>query len=160
MPARSTRRWRRGDGLSDVDQQVAKELAVLRVAYRVEGRAEEPDAVPVEDTGVGEVDREVETGLAAEGGQDAVRPLRLDDAGEDLHGEGLDVDDVGDPLVGHYGGGVGVDEDGGDSLLSEGLARLGPCVVELGGLSDDNGPGADDQHLGGFAKGSQDGLTC
>ncbi len=146
-----------GDGgalrhrLADVGQHALEELAVLGLADGVQRRAQEAHAVAVEDAGVGQVHGQVEAGLAAQRGQEAVGPLALDDAGDDVDGEGLDVDDVGDALVGHDGGGVGVDEDGGDALLAHGLAGLRAGVVELRRLADDDRPGADDEDLLRFA---------
>src|SRR5208282_2738866 len=58
-------------------------------------------------------------------------------------GERLDVGAVGLLGVGHDGGRVGVDEDDFIALLLEGLAGLRAGVVELGGLADDDGAGAD-----------------
>src|SRR4030067_3482 len=55
--------------------------AAVGAAERLDRRAEDADVVLVEDAGVGEGDGEVEAGLAAEGGQEAVRPLAPDDAG-------------------------------------------------------------------------------
>src|SRR3972149_5294105 len=81
-------------------------------ADRLDRRAKDTDAVLVEDAGVGEGDGEVEAGLPAEGGQEAVRPLALDDAGDDGDSERLNVDGIGDPLVGHDGGGGGRDGGG------------------------------------------------
>ena len=135
--------------LADVMEEPAKELPVLGLLDGRKGGAQEADVVLVQDAAVSKLDGEVQPGLASEGGEHAVGPLPGDDALEDLRGQGLDVDDVGDALVGHDGGGVGVDEDGDDALLAQGLARLGAGVVELRGLADDDGAGADDQHLGG-----------
>ena len=135
--------------LADVGHELAEQLAVLRAADGREGSAQQADVVSVEDSGVGQVDGEVEPGLSAQRRQYPVRALGLYDALQHGDGERLDVDDVRYVLVGHDGGGVRVDEHGRDALLAEGLARLRACVVELGGLPDDDRPGADDEDLGG-----------
>ena len=135
--------------LADVVQELAKELPVLGLANGREGCAQQTDVVLLQDAAVRELHGQVQPRLASQGGQHAVGPLPGDDAFEDVRRQGFDVDDVGDAFVGHDGGGVGVDEDGDDPLLAQGLARLGAGVVELCGLTDDDGPGADDQHLGG-----------
>ena len=83
-------------------------------------------------------------------GRSAVGPLALDDARDHVDGDRLDVDDVGDVLVGHDRRGVGVDEDGRDAFLPHRLAGLRAGVIELRRLADDDRPGADDQHLVGF----------
>ena len=61
----------------------------------------------------------------AEGREHAVGAFLLDDTGYDVYGEGFDIDDVGDVLVGHDGSGVGVDEHGYDAFFAEGLTGLG-----------------------------------
>ena len=61
--------------------------------------------------------------------------------------QGFDVDMVSNVLVSHDGGGVGVDQHHLQALLLQGAAGLGTGVVELGGLTDDDGAAADDQHL-------------
>src|SRR3990172_1499871 len=91
-------------------------------ADRLDRSAEDADGVLIEDAGVGEGDGEVKAGLAAQRGEEAVRPLALNDAGDYGYGERLNVDGISDPLVGHDGGRVGVDEDGVDALLAEGAA--------------------------------------
>ena len=135
--------------LADVGHELAEQLAVLGAADGRQGSAEQADVVAVEDSGVGQVDGEVEPGLPAQRRQYPVRALGLYDALQDGDGERLDVDDVRYVLVGHDGGGVRVDEHGRDALLAEGLARLRAGVVELGRLPDDDRPGADDEDLGG-----------
>ena len=99
----------------------------------------------LEDARLGQRDREVERGLAAEPGQQALGPLAGDDRLDRLDGQRLEVDDVGDGRVGHDRGRVRVDEDRPDALGAEGAAGLRPGVVELGRLADDDRPGAEDQ---------------
>ena len=96
------------------------------------------------------VDGQVEPRLTTQCRQDAVGTLGVDDALQDGDRERLDVDDVGDALVGHDGGWVGVDQHRGDALFAEGLAGLGAGVVELRRLPDDDGPGADYENLRRF----------
>src|SRR5690606_10234970 len=47
--------------------------------------------------------------------------------------------------VGHDRGRVAVDQDGAEPFGLERLARLGAGIVELAGLPDDDGAGADDE---------------
>ena len=86
---------------------------------------------------------DVQAGLAAEGGQERVRPFAADDLGDVLGGEGFDVGPVGGPGVGHDRRRVAVDEDDLVPLLPQRLAGLGAGVVELAGLPDDDRAGAD-----------------
>ena len=59
--------------LADPIEQVAERLAVLGHPDRLERRAQQPDAVPFEHAGLGEGRGEVERGLAAEAGEQALR---------------------------------------------------------------------------------------
>ena len=89
--------------------------------------------------------RHVEAGLAAERRQHRVGPLALDDLGDDLGRDRLDVGRVGEVGVGHDRRRVGVDEDDAVALLAQHPAGLGAGVVELAGLADDDRAGADDE---------------
>ena len=54
---------------------------------------------------------------------------------------------VGHIGVGHNGSGVGVEQDRFNALCFQRAARLRAGVIELSGLTDDDGAGADDQYL-------------
>ncbi len=142
-------RGRLGDGLADADEQLLEELAVLGGADRLERGAEHPHVVALEHAGVGERDGEVEPGLAAEGAEQPVGPLLLDDPLEHADGEGLDVDRVGAVVVGHDRRRVAVHQHHPDPLLAERPAGLGPGVVELRGLADDDRPAPHHEHAAG-----------
>ena len=71
----------------------------------------------------------------------------LDDPLHHLGGQRLNVNMVGNVRVGHDGGGVGVDQHRLDALGFQRTAGLRAGVVELRRLTDDDGAGADDQHL-------------
>ena len=43
--------------------------------------------------------------------------------------------------------GIGVDQDDVVAFLAQGLAGLGAGIIELAGLADDDGAGADEQDL-------------
>ena len=64
---------------------------------------------------------------------------------DEVGGDGLDVRRVGELRVGHDRGGVGVDQHDAQSLRLEHPAGLGPGVVELARLPDDDGSGANHQ---------------
>ena len=104
----------------------------------------------LEDAGLGQRGREVERGLAAEAGEQALGPLPRDDRLDRLDRERLEVDGVGDLRVGHDRGRVRVDEDRPDALGAQGAAGLRAGVVELGRLADDDRPGAEDQDRRGL----------
>ena len=129
---------RRRVRLADPVEQVAERLAVLGHLDRLERRAEEPDVVALEDAGLGQRHRQVERGLAAEAGEQALRPLPGDDRLDGLDGQRLEVDGVRDRRVGHDRGRVRVDEDRPDALGAQRAAGLRAGVVELGRLADDD----------------------
>ncbi len=60
-------------------------------------------------------------------------------------GERLDVGPVGQIRIGHDGGRVGIDQDDFVAVGAQGFGGLGAGVIELAGLADDDGAGADDQ---------------
>lgn len=116
-----------------------EEIPVLRPLDCLELRPNELDAVPVESPALGEGDGEVKRGLAAHGGKQGVGALGGDDLLQEVRGHGAHVGPVGEVWVGHDSGRVGVDEDYLVALVSEGLHRLGPRVVELARLTDHDG---------------------
>ena len=91
--------------------------------------------------------RQVERGLAAEGRQQRVGALLLDDLRHRAGQQRLDVGRGGELGVGHDRRRVGVDEDDLVALLEQHLAGLDAGVVELGGLADHDRPGADQEDL-------------
>ena len=127
--------------------RVLEQLAVLGTVNGVGFAGQQADAAAVKETAASQLHREVQAHLAAEVRQDGVGLLLLDDALDDLGGQRLDVDMIGDVGVGHDGGGVGVDEDGLDALRFQRTAGLSAGVVELRRLTDDDGAGTDDQYL-------------
>ena len=134
-------------GLANGLHGVLEALAVLRLADGLRAGAQQAHAVLLQDALLVEVHGQVQPGLAAQGGQDGVGPLLGDDLLHAGQVQRLDIHVVGDVLVGHDGGGVGVDQHHLHALLLEGAAGLGAGVVKLGGLADDNGAGAQHQHL-------------
>ena len=92
-----------------------------------------------------EVHGHVEPGLAAQGREHRVGTLTVDDAGEHLPRQRLDVRAVGEVGVGHDRRRVGVGQDDAEPVVAEHAARLRARVVELTGLADDDRPRSDDQ---------------
>ncbi len=122
-----------------------EERAILGDLDRFDRRSQQLDAVAFEDAGLVEFDGEIEPGLAAEGRQQRVGPLAGDDRLDRRDGQRLEVDRVGDLGVGHDRRRVRVDEDDPVAFLAQRAARLNARIVELGGLTDDDRTGADDQ---------------
>ena len=127
--------------------RVAEGLAVLGAVDRVVVGADQLDAVALERAVVVKGLREVERGLAAQRRQQRVGQLALDDAGDGLGRERLDVGAVGELGVGHDRRRVRVDEDDLVALLLQDLAGLDARVVELRGLADHDRPRADQEDL-------------
>ncbi len=71
------RLFKAGDGgagrhrLADADEQLLEKLAVFGVADGLDGRAQSPDIVFIQDAGIGQLHGQVKPGLPAEGGQQA-----------------------------------------------------------------------------------------
>jgi hypothetical protein len=118
---------------------------VLGPADRLEVRADHPNAVRLQRPGLPQGHGEVQPGLPAERGKKGVWPLPLDHPEDRLEGERLDVGGVGELGVGHDRGRVRVHQHDPVSLGPQRLAGLGPGVVELAGLADDDGARPDDQ---------------
>jgi hypothetical protein len=140
----------------------AREAALGQVqADALHGRLEEPavlphldgaatgpdeaDAETVEHAAAGQLHREVQRGLAPDGGQHRVGPLPLQHGFQHLGRQRLDVRPVRVLRVGHDGRGVGVHQRHADAFLLQDLDGLGAGVVELAGLPDHDGPRADDE---------------
>ena len=94
---------------------------------------------------VDQLHRQVERGLPAERGQHGVGALALDDLRQVVGVERLDVGGVGEVGVGHDRRRVRVGEDHAVALGPQHLAGLRARVVELAGLADDDGSGADEE---------------
>ncbi len=134
---------RRGE--ADPGHRLLELLAVLGLVDRLARGADHLDAELLQHALAREVERAVERGLPAHGGQQRVGALLLDDARHRLPGDRLDVGGVRHLRVGHDGGRVGVHQHHAVALVAQRLAGLRARIVELAGLADDDRPGADDQ---------------
>ena len=138
---------RRDGGLADFLHGLLEEFPVLGTVNGLDVGTDEVDAVIREEVLFLELHGDGETGLSAEAGEQAVRFFLEDDSLYRLCRQGLQVDFICQGLVGHDCCGVGVDEDDIDPRLLQNAAGLCAGVVELGGLSDNDGSGAYDQDL-------------
>ena len=118
----------------------------LRLVDDIRVGADHFDAMALEYAGAREFHGQVKRRLATQCWQYRVGPLLFDDALDHLRYERLDVGGVGQLGIGHDRGGVGVHEDHPVPLSLQCLAGLRAGVVELAGLSDDNGPGSEDKN--------------
>jgi hypothetical protein len=67
------------DGFADRDHRVFEARAIFGELDRVDRRAEEFEPVPFDRAVIREFDREIESGLSTERGQQGVRPFARDD---------------------------------------------------------------------------------
>ena len=133
--------------LADGGHGLLKELAVLRLVDGLGVRADQPHAVALEKALLVQLHGQRKSRLSAQPRQHAVRLFLFDDALDRLDGQRFQIDFVGQRLVGHDGGGVGVDQHDVHARVLQHAAGLRAGVVELGGLADDNGAGTDHQNL-------------
>ena len=134
-------------GLAEGEAELLEFLAVLGQLDALAARAEYLDAALAQHAGLLQRDGEVQPRLPADAGHYGVRPLIADDARDVFGRERLHIHLVGYRGVGHDGRGVGVREHDLIALLAQGQAGLRAGVVELGGLADDDGAGADDHYF-------------
>ena len=133
------------DRLADLRHGFLEQLPVLGPGDGLGVGAQQADALGLQEALLVQLHGQGQARLAAQARQDGVGLFFLDDAFDGLHRQRLQVDLVGHGLVGHDGGGVGVAQHHVDAGLLQHTAGLGAGVVKLGGLSDDDGAGADDQ---------------
>ncbi len=130
---------------SDARHGLAEQLAVLRHVDRVGRGADHLDVEFLQHAHLSQGERAVERGLPAHGGEQRVRAFLLDDLGDDLRRDRLDVSGIGEIGIGHDRRRIGIDENDPVALVLERLAGLRAGIVELAGLADDDRAGADDQ---------------
>ncbi len=134
-----------GHGQPGLKHGFTEQVAVFGNANGIERGADEFDVVFLQHAVFSQSQGQVETGLPAHGGQHGVGLFLGDDGFQGLGQQRLDIGGVGQFRVGHHRGGVGVDEDDAVALRAQGLNCLSAGVVKLGGLTDDDGPGAGDE---------------
>mmetsp|Transcript_132073 Transcript_132073/g.313032 ORF Transcript_132073/g.313032 Transcript_132073/m.313032 type:complete len:284 (-) Transcript_132073:1157-2008(-) len=136
-----------GDPLAAGVHHLAEEVAVLRLDDGLDGGAQHLHVEAIKDPLLVEPARAVQGRLAAEGHEDAVRALPVDDLGHELRGHRQEVNAVRHARRGLNGGDVRVDQHGHDAGLLQGLQRLAARVIELSCLADRQTAGAQHQHL-------------
>ena len=130
---------------ADLLHRLAEQFTVFRLVDGVRLGADELHAVFLEHAHLVEGECGVQRRLAAHGGKQRVRPLLLDDSGDDFRGDRLDVGGIRQVRVRHDGGRIGVDQDDAVTLGLQRLAGLGAGIVELAGLADDDRSSPDDE---------------
>ena len=135
------------DGLMQLFHGLLEQLAVLGTVDGLGLAGQQTDAGAVQIAGAGQLHGQIQAHLTAEVRQHGVRLFNVQNALHDFQRHGLDVNMVGHIRVSHDGCGVGVQQNGLDALCLQGAAGLRAGVVELRSLTNDDGAGANDQHL-------------
>ena len=130
---------------ADVRHGTPEQLAVFRHVDGAPRGADHLDIEFLEHALAHQIERRVESGLAAHGRQQGAGPLLLDDACDGAPVDRLDIDRIGALRVGHDGGRIGVHQNDPISLFFQCLTGLSSRIIELTGLTDDDRSCADDQ---------------
>ncbi len=130
---------------SDLAHGVAEQLPVLGHVDGGTGGRDELHPMLLEHAFAYQIERGIERCLTPHGRQQGVRLLLLDDPRDGLPVDRLDVDGIRHLRVRHDGRGIGVHQNDAVALLPERLTGLRTGVIELAGLPDNDGAGADDQ---------------
>ena len=118
---------------------VTEFLSVFRLEDHGKRSADHLHAESGQHTRFGCLDGRVQTCLASQGGQQRIGSFSLDDLGQELRSDRFDVGAMRRLRIGHDRGRVAVDKHHLVALFLEGLAGLGPRIVELAGLADHDG---------------------
>ena len=132
---------------ADVAHRLLEEVAVFGAFDCLGLRADELNAVALQDASLVELHREVERRLSAKRRQDRVWPFAADYFVQVVGRQRLDVRPVGAIWVGHHRRGVGVHEHDFVAERFKRLHGLHAGIVELAALADDDWPGTDDKYL-------------
>jgi hypothetical protein len=136
---------------TDLGHRVTEELTVLGLVDRVGGRADHLDVKLLQCAHLAQRERAIERGLSAHrrqqrkaAGEDVA--LLLNDAGDDLRRDRLDVGRIGEIRVRHDRRRIGIDQYDPVALGFERLAGLRTRIVEFARLTDHDRTRADDQN--------------
>ena len=133
--------------------RLAEPLAVLGFVDGLGGGADHGDVEALEHAHLVERQRRVERGLPAHGGKEPEPAgsdvtLLLDDLGDDLGRDRLDISRMREIGIGHDRRRIRVHQHDSIAFGLERLDRLRPRIIELTGLADDDRPRADDEDRG------------
>ena len=131
----------------DLVQPLDKELPVLGVYDGLDRRSEHLHPVFFQHSRLVQLDAAVERSLTSEREQYALRTLLFNDFGDEFRSDGEEINLVGNAFGSLHSRDVRIDQHRADSVLLEGLQRLGTAVVKLAGLSDFECAGAQDDYF-------------
>ncbi len=134
----------------DLVHGLAEQLSVLGLVDHLGACTDHLDSERVQHARAVQAERGIERGLPAHRGQqrEAARqdvPLLLDDLGDHVRRDRLDIGGVGELRVGHDRGRVRIHQHDPVALVLERLAGLRARIVELARLADHDRPGAYDE---------------
>ena len=132
----------------DLGHRLAKQLAVFGLVDGVGGGADHLDVELVQHAHLAQRQRGVERGLPAHRRQQRVGAFLLDDLGDHLRRDRLDIGRIRQIRIGHDRRRIGIDEDDPIALGLERLAGLRAGIVEFARLADDDRARANNQDRG------------
>ena len=103
-------------------------------------------AMALEGAVFGQAHRQVQSGLAAHGGQQGIGLLQLDHAPHHIGCQRLDVGPIRHFWIGHDRGGVGVHQHHLKAISPQGFAGLSAGIIKFAGLADHNRPRSQQQN--------------
>ena len=135
---------------ADPGHGLTKTAAILGLVDGVRGGADHLDVEFRQRALLAQAQRAVQRGLPAHGGQQREPAgndvtFLLDDPGDDLGRDRLDIGRISQFRVGHDRRRIGIDQNDAIALVLQRLHRLGAGIIEFTGLADHNRAGADDQ---------------
>ena len=120
-------------------------LPVFGLVNHLQGSADHFHAVLFQNTAFGNSHRRVQTRLTANGRQKCIGPFPGNNFRHRLRRDGFHIGPIRHFRVRHDGRRIAVDQHNLITLFLQSLAGLCAGIIELAGLADDNGTGADDQ---------------
>ena len=134
-----------GDRDVDLLECLSEEVTVLTDLECPDACSQNLDVVTVEDAHLVHLHTQVQRSLATEGQEDAVGAFLFDNIGDVFRSDREIVDFICKHVCSLNGSDVGVDENGLDASLFQGLECLRTRVIELAGLSNGETTGANDK---------------
>ena len=138
---------RRKHRLAKALAKLLEQFPILRLLNRFAGRSQQLHVAFLQNALLFQLHGKIQSRLAADAGDDGVRPLKADDTGDIFQRQRLHVNLVRDGGVGHDGRGVAVAQNDLVAFLFQGKTGLGTGIVEFRRLTDDDGAGANDQNF-------------
>ena len=138
---------RRKHRLTKALAKLLEQLPILRLLNGFAWGSQQLHVALLQNALLFQLHGKIQSRLAADAGDDGVRPLKADDTGDIFQCQRLHVNLVRNGGVGHDGRGVAVAQNDLVALLFQGKTGLGTGIVEFRRLTDDDGAGANDQNF-------------